>query len=135
MAQHKSSTYSHVNMNFRVLGEHAKLIHEASAKHGKSAAAYMRDVLLEWASADLGRALPDMSEYSGDIISNAAKKLGMSAQEFTNMVARESAAKILLEGRDNATIIGKLSEELRATLHGGRSSESGERLAAGMKRR
>jgi uncharacterized protein (DUF1778 family) len=136
--QTKSTGYSKVNINFQVTGEHAKLIHDAAASHTESAAGYCRRVMLEWASADLGLGLPDMSEYNGDIISNAAKKLGMTAQEFTNMVAKEQAARVLLEGRDNATVIGKLSSELRATLHGGKApAESGERSerASGFRRR
>lgn len=137
--QFKSSNYSYVAINFRVVGAHGKLIHEAAASHGESAAGYCRRVMIEWAAADLGVDIPDMSAYSGDIISNAAKKLNMTAQEFTNMVVRESAAKVLMEGKDNSVIIGKLSNELQSQLRGGAPPVSGisgerERIAGGRRR-
>lgn len=111
MTQHRSQNYSIVNLSFRVSGEHARLVHAAAALHKESASAFMRRVILEWSAAELKQDPPDLSEYTGDIISNAAKQMGVSVQEFMKIAARESAARVL-QGGD----VSKISAELQARL-------------------
>lgn len=131
MTQHRSASYSQVNLNFRVTGEHAHMVHEAAASRQESAAQFMRTFILEWSAMVLGKPAPDLSEYSGDIIATAAKKLGMTPKEFADRAAKEAAARAL---HDPKVEVGRLSEELQARL--AQPHESGERkLAAGAVRR
>lgn len=115
MTQFKSQNYSICNLNFRVSGAHARLVHAAAALHKESASAYMRRVILEWSAAELKQDPPDLSEYTGDIISNAAKQMGVSVAEFMKIAARESAARVLQSGD-----VSKISAELQARLAGPR---------------
>lgn len=122
------SGYSWVNINFRVVGEHAKLIADAAEARGLSLTAWLRPVVLEWAAAELGRDAPNMEQYSGDIVAAAAKKVNMSAADFIKQAARESAARILQP--EGPTVVAKLSAELQERLNQipeATANQSGER--------
>lgn len=83
------------NCNFRVRGNHYKLLHEAAAKHDESAASYMRRVLITYAAADLGLDAPDLSPYSADAVSLAARRLGLTVKDFSELAIAEHARRVL----------------------------------------
>lgn len=100
-----------VNLNFRVYGRDAALVHEAAEKSGLTGSAYMRQVLLTYAAADLGRESPDLSPYAGDHVSLAAKRLGMTRDAFVELAINEHVQKVLghLGAQD---VVSRVSAEL-----------------------
>lgn len=107
--EHQSDSY--VNLNFRVLGLHAALVHEAADKAGMTGSAYMRQVLLTYAAADLGAHAPDLSPYSGDNVSLAAKKMGVTRDQFVELAINEQVQRVMGHGSQE-NIISRVSSEL-----------------------
>lgn len=108
------SSNKRIQFGFQVTSQHGDLIRDAAELRRESVAGYMRRVILEWSAAELGRNAPDLSEYAGDIIANAARQMGLSVTDFTAQAAREAAARMLGQ-EDSALSVFKAREAERTT--------------------
>ena len=100
-----------VTLSARVYKKHAHLVQLAAKRAGKTVAAYMRPIVVEWAAADLGIENPDLSEYEhADLVGEVAKRLGLTPREFTRRAAREMAARELGIGSAGETAREKTRE-------------------------
>lgn len=90
-----------ITMGFRCYRKHALLIDRAAARQKTSNSAYMRLVVLTQACADIGVPPPDYSSVVGSpsLISEAARKKGLTVAEFTKKAVQEAAAKALADER------------------------------------
>jgi len=86
--------FKYITMGFRCYRKHADLIERAAALVPVSNSNYMRRIVINQAAADLGETPPDFSELGGSasLISDAAKKRGLTVAEFTKQAARAAAA-------------------------------------------
>lgn len=116
---------SYVHMGFRVLQQHAALIHAAASAEGLTLAAYMRGVVVPWAASDLGQGAPDMSVYEHvDIVGEAAKAAGLSVREYSAQAARNAAAQDLgIKAR--LETVGQKIQEIRDSARSGTRAKAG----------
>ncbi len=129
MTYRDASDTSKITMSFQAIGKHGKLIHEAARTQGENASTYMRRIVLLCVAADLGIEL-DMAGYeTTDLVTQAAKKLGMTPREFAANAARDAAADALgLRER-----MQRSAEQL-SRLREPPPGETGERRIAGTRR-
>jgi hypothetical protein len=71
------------------------MIAAAASKAEKTAADYLRDIVLPMVALDLGVECPEYQSLSGttDIVAQAASRAGLSVREYERRVAREHAAR------------------------------------------
>lgn len=82
---------------FRLFEEHLAILRQAADKvNGGNLAGYLRKICVEYAAADAGVPCPDLRAYDfTDVVAEAAKRAGMSPQEFQAHAARELAKAAL----------------------------------------
>lgn len=96
-----------ITMGFRCYRKHARVIEKAAALQRLSNSGYMRLVVLNQASADVGVPAPDYSLVVGSpsLIQEAARKAGLTVSEYTKQAVRARAARDLASDRSTARVV------------------------------
>lgn len=88
-----------VTVSFKAYRVASEFIHEAAEKSGLSVSDFCRETMVERAANVLGRALPQLPPLQrgryGNMVAQAATKLGLTRQQFEAQAAQQAAAHAL----------------------------------------
>ncbi len=116
-----------VTISFKAYRLLSELIAEAAEKEGLSISDFCRDTMTERASAVTGKRLPQLPPLQrgryGNMIAQAATKLGLTRAQFEAQALQESAARAL----GYTVLLERTSSPVPARKGSGTYAKSGER--------